>query len=256
MHHLFRGRSRPLLQDKTQHTRLLPETALNDETLPQGIPAAHSVVITISGLFGSGAEQIGRIVAAQSGLLYLDSEILSEVARRQGVNIEQVTQRDEQITGSARRILEALRASSPFLVALNPLLTPEQISAPSQELRYWQLTRRVILELATTGNAVIIGRGSQFLLHGLPRTLHAYIFAPRPYRLENVMRLNQLSRRQAAQLIERRDLEQETYYQRFYGADQDQLNLYHLLINTTLFSFEQAASLIKQSLPVINDIQG
>ena len=40
------------------------------------------------------------------------------------------------------------------------------------------------------GDAVIIGRGSQFLLRGAPRTLHISIFAPLDVRIEQVMNLD------------------------------------------------------------------
>ncbi len=112
----------------------------------------------------------------------------------------------------------------------------------------------MVLELASQGNAVIIGRGSQFLLHNVPRTLHIYIFAPLPYRIANVMKFFQLDHDRAAALIEQRDYEHDTYLRHYYGNEGDQPSLYHLLINTSLFSFELAADLIGQALPLTKEI--
>ena len=258
MLNLFRGRGQqqPQTKGKRTVTQLLPETALTDETLPGGIPAEGKAIVTISSQFGSGGSEIGRIVAHENGLLYLDHEIIGEVAKRLGVEVEEAARQDEQTLGMARHVLDALQTNSPFSVDLETLLNPTRPPARSQELVYWQLTRRVILELATAGDAVIIGRGSQFLLKNKPRTLHIYIFAPLNRRVENVMQHSQVERDQAIKMIERRDYEHEAYLRRYYGSGQDHPDLYHLLINTGLFPFEQAADLIKQTLPLVKTLRG
>src|SRR5947209_13237982 len=88
MPNLFRGRGQqhPQAKDTQQATRLLPETPLIDQAMPSGIPPEGKVTVTISSQFGSGGAEIGRIVAQECGLLYLDYEIIGEVARRLGVN--------------------------------------------------------------------------------------------------------------------------------------------------------------------------
>ncbi len=258
MLNLFRGRGQqhPQAKDNRQATQLLPETTLADEALPTGIPAEGKAIVTISSQFGSGGSEVGRLVANESGLLYLDHEIIGEVAKRLGINVEQAARRDERTIGMAHHVLDALQANSPFSINYETLLNPTRPPARSQELVYWQLTRRVILELATTGDAVFIGRGSQFLLHGMPRTLHIYIFAPIEQRVDNVMQHSQVDRPQATRMIERRDYEREAYLRRYYGSSQNHPDLYHLLINTALFPYEQAADLIKQALPLVKTLGG
>jgi cytidylate kinase len=251
MLNFFRGRS-----EQQQTTQVLPETVLEDEALPEGVPAEGKVIVTISSQFGSGGSQVGRIVANECQLLYLDHEIIAEVARRSGANVEQAANQDERTLGMARHVLEALHTNSPFSVNVNTLLNPAHPPAYTQELVYWQLTRRVILELASSGNAVIIGRGSQFLLRNKPRTLHVFIFAPRSQRIENVMLHQQLSRDRATRMVERRDYEQEAYLNRYFGSSQDHPDLYHLLMDTNLFSIEQAANMIKQTLPLLATFEG
>ncbi len=223
MSYLFRGRGQNPQQDKKQRavTNLLPETTWNNDPLPLGIPPEDKVVVTISRQFGSGGAEVGRIVAEKSGLLYVDQAIIGEVAKRLGINEEQAA-----------------------------LFKPTDLPTQAQEVAYLRLTQRVLLELATEGDVVIIGRGSQFLLHGAARTLHIYIFAPLDFRIEQVINLYHLNRNSANALIERRDYEHNAYLGRYYGGTQHQPNLYHLLINTGLFTFELAANLIQQALPL------
>ncbi|GAC1376285.1 MAG: cytidylate kinase-like family protein [Ktedonobacteraceae bacterium] len=240
---------------KPTETRLLPETAWFAEPMATGIPPEDAVVVTIARQFGSGGSDIARLVAQIGGLAYIDQQIIAEVAQRSGVDLEYATHQDERTVGMVGHILDAMQASNPFNLHYNTLRHPASAQTQSKELNYLHVTQRVILELATQGNAVIVGRGSQFLLHNAPRTLHIYIFAPLPYRIETIIKQFQLNRQDAIQLIEQRDHEQDIYLRRYYGTDGHQPGLYHLLINTGLFSFENAADFICQALPAVKALQ-
>lgn len=257
MVYLFRGRNQEKPQSRKERsaTQLLPETAWAVEPMPSGIPPEDGVVVTISRQFGSGGAEIGRLVAQESGLSYVDHEIIDEVAKRMGVATHEVARQDEQTASSVRHILEAIQSSNPFNVNYNTLFGIDMALTQSNEIAYLRLTQKVVLELATRGNAVIIGRGSQFLLHGAPRTLHIYIFAPRPYRISNIMQHLQLDHEHAQDLIDQRDYEHDSYLRHNYGSDGHQPSLYHLLINTSLFSLELAAHLISQALPLAKEIR-
>ncbi len=260
--HLFRGRDRtkaPREKDQAA-TQVLPETTWTNEgnaPMPTGIPPEDRIVVTIARHLGTGGAEIGRMVAQKSGLHYVDHEIIDEVARRLGVQVQQAARKDEYAAGVAERIIEALQHSNPFTANYQTLFNPtQQQSEQSKELAYLHLTQKVILELATHGNTLIVGRGSQFLLHGVPRTLHIYIYAPMPTRIENVMKRFQLDRVKATELIEQRDYENDSYLRRYYGANGHKPDLYHLLINTGLFSYERAADLICEAMQLAQEIKG
>ena len=44
-------------------TQVLPETVIEGEAFPDGIPPEGKVCVTISSQFGSGGSEVGRIVA-------------------------------------------------------------------------------------------------------------------------------------------------------------------------------------------------
>lgn len=252
-----RGQNEEPIDPKLVVTRRLPETGAQGSTLPAGVPEGEKIVVTIARQCGSGGSEIGRILAQRTGLHYLDHEIIDEVARRSGVAVEQVEGKDEQTVGPLGYMLEALNSSTPFNLNYSTILQRKAITSPTltDEQAYFHLTQRVVLEMASSGNAVIIGRGSQFLLRGLPRALHIYIFAPLPRRVENVRTHFHLTHSQAIEFIERRDGETESYLRHYYGSNGTQPELYHLLINTGLFSFETAADLIAQALPFAKEIK-
>lgn len=256
MVYLFRGRNQQKLQDSRERsaTQVLPETVWAGEPMPSGVPPEDGLVVTISRQFGSGGAEIGRMVARESGLNYIDHEIIDEVAKRLGVEAHQAAQQDEQTAGNVGHILKAIQSSNPFTVNYSTLFGTNMAPAQSREIAYLHLTQRVVLELASEGNAIIIGRGSQFLLHNAPRTLHIYIFAPRPYRIGTIMQHYHIDHNSAEALIEQRDYEHDAYLRHNYGSDGHQPGLYHLLINTSLFPFELAAHFISQALPLAKEI--
>jgi cytidylate kinase len=239
-------------KSKGTETRVLPETAWVTEEMPDGIPPAGTAVITISRQFGSGGSDIARLVAQWANIKYVDQEIIAEVAKRLGIDMQEAAEQDEHGSGMAGHIIEALQASNPF--SLQYRLSSMRTQQHSKDLAQLQLTQRIILETASEGNTVIVGRGSQFLLHNNPRTLHIHIFAPLPDRVEHIMQQRQLTRNAARQLIEQHDYEQNTYLRRYYGSDGNQPSLYHLLINTGLFTFEHAADFICQALPAVREM--
>lgn len=253
---LFLGQEDSRTKQRTSVTRLLPETEDQGSTLPAGVPEGEKIVVTIARQCGSGGSEIGRILARRANLHYLDHEIIDEVARRSGVTPEQVEDRDEQARGPLGYMLEALTTNALFNLNYSKVLQLRAVHFPTltQEQAYFRLTQRVVLEMASAGNAVIIGRGSQFLLRGLPRVLHISIFAPLPRRIENISSLLQFTRAEAIEFIERRDGETENYLRHYYGSNGTRPELYHLLINTGLFSFETAADLIVQALPFAREI--
>lgn len=241
----------------TLKTRLLPETGLQENPMPAGVPEGEKIVVTIARQCGSGGAEVGRLLARRGNLHYLDHEIIDQVAQRSGVTAAQVESQDEQTSAPLNYALEAMSANTLFTINYSQLLRPQRISPPpsTYEHAYFHLTQRVVLEMASVGDAVIIGRGSQFLLRGLPRVLHVYIFAPLPRRVENVMQHFRLTRARAIEYIERRDSATENYLRHYYGADGTRPELYHLLLNTGLFSFETAADLIVQALPLAREIR-
>ncbi|HEY1349223.1 MAG TPA: cytidylate kinase-like family protein [Ktedonobacteraceae bacterium] len=253
---LLREQEGEQARQRASVTRRLPETGDQGSDMPVGVPEGEKIVVTIARQCGSGGSEIGRILARRANLHYLDHEIIDEVARRSGVTAEQVEDRDEQARSPLGYMLEALTTNALFNLNYSKVLQHRAAHLPTltQEQAYFRLTQRVVLEMASAGNAVIIGRGSQFLLRGLPRVLHISIFAPLPRRIENIRSLLQFTRAEAIEFIERRDGETENYLRHYYGANGTQPGLYHLLINTGLFSFETAADLIVQALPFAREI--
>jgi cytidylate kinase len=95
------------------------------------------------------------------------------------------------------------------------------------------LSSRVLLEAASIGNAVFVGRGAQCLLARREDAFHVSIYAPRKLRLANLReRLPGATNLEA--LLEERDRQRAAYVQRYFSRDWTDRRLYHLMICSSI----------------------
>lgn len=197
-------------------------------------------VITISRQYGSLGDEIGRDVADRLGLRFVDREIIAEVAQRLGLPPAALAERDEREATRVSDLLRAMRMFDP--ATLTPPTGPEHLAL--DEAAYLQVIRDVILEVARSDNAVIVGRGGPFVLPRRPNILHVLVAAPFEVRIERVMEADGLDRQGAIQKVKQADASRARYIRHFYRTDWLDFNHYDLVMNTGHFTRDQAASII------------
>jgi cytidylate kinase len=220
-------------------------------------------IITISGPLGARVREVGAKAAEISDIDYLDQAILVDAARRLGVPVEVMAQREEKIGSFGERLSSVLHnflersaaasATDPFVggTGLEMLLaqTYDEVTAAPRpggvdEERYEKTITSIITELASKGNIVIAGRGSQIILKNVPNALHCLCIAPQDYRARWVVERENLSYQAA--LVRARDQEKAWagFHRRIFKADVYDHNLYDLVVNTGRLSLEAAAEAI------------
>jgi hypothetical protein len=115
----------------------------------------------------------------------------------------------------------------------------------------WTLVRQTtdsILHLAELGNVILIGRGAAVITAHLDYVLHARLVGSLKRRVQNIQELHHLSRRAALNLIRREDRGRKRYVKKYFDTDLDDPLLYHLVINTDLVSYDQAARIIGEAV--------
>ena len=107
-----------------------------------------------------------------------------------------------------------------------------------------QLTADTILALARRGNVILIGRGANIITGGLENVLHVRLVASLERRIAHVQETHGLGRKAALDFISHEDRGRQRYLKKHFGRDPDDPKLYHLIINTDLVSYDQAAQMI------------
>jgi cytidylate kinase len=115
----------------------------------------------------------------------------------------------------------------------------------------WLLVRKVtetILHLVELGNVIVIGRGGTVITAKLDHVFHVRIVGSLEKRVQHVHELNQMSKTAALKLIHREDHGRTRYLKKYFKTDLNDPLLYHLVINTDLISYDEAARIIADAM--------
>ena len=222
-------------------------------------------VITINGQRGSGAREIGAEVARQLKYDYVDRLILSEAARHLGATVEAVEDKWQRSPGLGERLsrfLERLMERSAtagaggdpyFGPGLGVLLGqdyPDAVTEPIsnadqlEDEHFLEATRNVIVNLADSGNVVIIGRASNHILKGRPDALHVGMVSTLESRIEVVAKREGLSPDEAKRFTIETEKARVEYFRKFFKASADEPADYHLMLSTHLMDQSTATDVI------------
>ncbi len=246
-----------------------------------------SIIITVSRQLGSRGSYIATAVAKQLGLRYLDRAILQRAAELAGFPDETMVtafEDKEKVTGLMAQLVTALdrlppiptipsaslRESYAYDEIVGLLMTQEGLSRDEALQRvqqserraeaaanYPELIRQVLLEYAQAGDVMLVGRGGQVVLQGLPGVLHVQIVAPKDRRIHTLMERLGLDVKEAERRIQQNDRERGRYIKHFFGRDWHDPDLYDLVINTGALSLDLAAHLICEAVHhTVNQLPG
>jgi cytidylate kinase len=204
-------------------------------------------LVTIRGQLGSGAPEIGKLIAEILHADYVDREVIGEVAARLHRQEQEVMEKETPPTSLIDRIAEALQRSLPFGEGFEGAYLPAW-QIPLDDIRYYQTLESVIKDLARSPSIVILGRGSQFILKDWPRSLHVQVVAPLETRVKRVMEDRKIGIEAAEQEINRFASSTRDYIKRYFRAKLEDSTHYDLVINTGGLNYQDAASIALKAL--------
>ena len=182
-------------------------------------------IITISHEMGAGGPEIGQQVAEGLGYKYVDHELISDTAHRYGLLEEK---------------LEHLDETKPSLF--------ERFDAETR--RYITAMQTALYEFAEKDRVVLMGRGGQWLLRGVPHVLRIRVMAPFELRVKRLSTKlsgpmgEQASQRTVNDMVRRDDTEKAGRMRYLYEVDVAESALYDLVINTEKLSMAAAVEVI------------
>jgi cytidylate kinase len=202
---------------------------------------------------GSGAPDIGKLVAEKLHYDYVDREIVAEVAAQLGYPKRRIEAKEMPAGTLTGRISEALNRSYPMdtvgggMGTVIPMYLPAW-DAPLDDPNYLSRLEAVVKELAASQAIVIRGRGSQFILKDYPDSLHVLVIAPLEIRVARVMSSQKTDEKTAKQKITRFDTSRREFIKRYFKVELEDPIHYDMVINTERFTFEEAAFIITETL--------
>lgn len=200
--------------------------------------ARVKTVLAISRQLGSGGAFIGQAVANRLGLHYADRDILHEAALALGVDDAALEALEERPEGFWERVAHLFaRGGAEGLYA--PLDLPAFDQAD-----LFSLEGRIIQEITSREDAVIVGRGASHVLREHPGLISIFLYAPPAVRVSHVMETYHLDQADAAALVHRSDRERGQFIEALTGRGWADASLYDMCLNTATVGWEAAASIV------------
>ncbi len=206
-----------------------------EELLPKQKRPPQGPAVTISRETGAGAITLGTKLAGYLETRDGDRESAWTVFDRNLVN---KVLEDHKLPGKLAEYMPEdsgndLAAYVGELLGLHPSITT-----------LVEKTNETIKRLAKAGNVILVGRGGNVVTFSLKNTVHIRLTAPLEKRIERARIYYDLSHKAAAELVEKKDRERADYVRKHFNQRIDDPHLYHMTLNTGLFSDDQAAAVI------------
>lgn len=182
--------------------------------------------ITVSRLPWSRGDEVVEHLTGRLHWPRFDREIVEFIAKDAGIMSQFVDTLDE----GCRRAMDDW---------IQTALDPRSMG----HLSYLRHLKRVLFTIAMHGNAIIVGRGGNFVL---PREagLRVLVTAPQKQRARRYAELGKLGLRQAARELDMMDGKREQFLRTHFKYGEHEEEHYDLVINTERVDPERAATVI------------
>ena len=194
-------------------------------------------VITLSRHFGAGGKTLGTLVAKKLGYVFLDDEIIKRVTEK-AQSSDWADALEKEFGG------KLLPCISEFVPKGCKEMIQDDKKGGVDEVISVDILRQMLLQIAEEGNAVIVGRGGQYLLREHKDAFHVLLVADLEDRVQFMEERYNLSLKKALQVVNRQDKRRQNIYRLLGKVDFDQPDIYHLVLNMSRLSLEKACELL------------
>ncbi|MHB9056288.1 MAG: DUF6198 family protein [Paludibacteraceae bacterium] len=188
-------------------------------------------VITISREYGSGGHAVGEQIAKKLGITFYDSKLIDLTAKASGFTPEYVKENEQKLSNT---LLYQLYKQNYAYV--NEAIPPRDM--------LFMVQTKVIRDIAARESCVIVGRSANFILKGHPNCFNVFIHADKAFRINRVISDYGIDPDDAAKEMEKKDYERANYNKYYTGYEWQDLNVYDLTVESSLFGIEITAAMI------------
>lgn len=187
-------------------------------------------VITVSRAFGAQGDALGRELGRRTGYTVWDRDLVQAVANAANGDVRIMETLDER----RRKVIDdAVRG---FMRGLDHTNT-----------QYFRALVRVIRTISEHGQAIIVGRGANYLV-APGRALRIRLTAPIEWRIERYGARHGLPVAEVRDQVRKMDAERADFVSYFFRRDIADPDDYDLVLNAQTFSVDSMANLVLEAL--------
>lgn len=207
-------------------------------------------VVTINRELGSGGRTVGRMLAEKLGVEFYDKALIEALQKKYNLNIEQI----EKLKGQNHawwaefaRSMFGVDLGVPNYGKMNAMyylavMDFSDVKPTSKEV--FESETEILKGIAEVESCVVAGRSGFYVFRDHPNHLNVFIQASMPYRVERVMRKQQISEEEAVKTIKKVDKMRENYVKKYTGLSRYDTRNYDLVISADGKSEEQIVDII------------
>lgn len=207
-------------------------------------------VVTINRELGSGGRTVGRMLAEKLGVEFYDKALIEALQKKYNLNIEQI----EKLKGQNHawwaefaRSMFGVDLGIPNYGKMNAMyylavMDFSDVKPTSKEV--FVSETEILKGIAEVESCVVAGRSGFYVFRDHPNHLNVFIQASMPYRVERVMRKQQITEEEAVKTIKKVDKMRENYVKKYTGLSRYDTRNYDLVISADGKSEEQIVDII------------
>lgn len=184
-------------------------------------------IVTVEREYGCGGSEIAQRLAERLGWKLWDQLLTKEIAQLAHCPQAVVEQREERTDPLYYRLFKSFLRGS-YEGSLN---APKLDLVDSENIV--KFSQRVVLQAASAGDSVIVGRGSQVFLANRPDAFRVFLYAPTEEKVRRLLSRGK-SEREARELVDTVDRERAGFLEKYFHVVWPDRPVYHLMINTVV----------------------
>jgi cytidylate kinase len=194
-------------------------------------------LLTVSATYGAGGSVIAPALAQRLGVPLLQRATAAPGTLADDAREREALSEEERKTIPTNRLVACLAHAMPT----GPTLSPPSTRHQDEELR--RREEAEITSFAAAGRGVILGRAAAVVL-GKDRAFHVRLDGPLERRIAQGATIDQVELEESRARLHAADAARTAYVRRLYRVDPTEPALYHLTIDTTALTLDDAVELI------------
>ena len=202
-------------------------------------------VIAINRELGSGGRTVGRKLAERLHVEFYDKALIKTLEDRYSLSVEEIEKLKGRSNTWLAELKRALFASEGMAVTSNYILAVPG-DKPVQPTTYdiFMAEQEILKTIAAEESCVIAGRSGFYVFRDHPNHLSVLIQASMPFRIERVMRKQNMTRELAIKTIEKIDKMRENYVKEYTKTSRYDTRNYDLVITADGKTEDQIVEII------------
>ena len=206
-------------------------------------------VITINRELGSGGHTVGRKLAEKLGVQFFDKALIKSLEEKYHLTAEEI----EKLKGRKHNWWEDFKRVARIGEGWNMGYTQQYSHLDAKSLpdimttdEIFKAETEILQGVAEHESCVVTGRSGFFVFRQHPNHISILIQASMPFRMERVMRKQEIGEDEARKIIEQVDTMRENYVTKYTGTSRNDTLDYDLVIKADGKTEDEIVNIILQ----------